>query len=45
MADKSLFTRLQRLFSSDVVIRNIGGTELKVADVNRIQTTGNYETN
>jgi hypothetical protein len=45
MADKSLFNRLQRLFSSDVVIRNIGGTELKVADVNRIQTTGNYETN
>jgi len=45
MADKSLFTRLQRLFSSDVIIRNIGGTELKVADVNRIQTTGNYETN
>ena len=45
MADKSLFGRLQRLFSSDVIIRNIGGTELKVADVNRIQTTGNFETN
>jgi hypothetical protein len=45
MADKSLFPRLQRLFSSDVIIRNIGGTELKVADINKIQTTGNFETN
>ena len=32
MADKSLFGRLQRLFSSDVIIRNVGGDELKVAD-------------
>ena len=45
MADKSLFGRLQRLFSSDVIIRNVGGTELKVADINRIQSTGNFETN
>ena len=45
MADKSLFPRLQRLFSSDVIIRNIGGRELKVADINQIQTTGNFETN
>ena len=45
MADKSLFGRLQRLFSTDVVIRNIGGNELKVADVNKIQTSGRYETN
>ncbi len=45
MADKSLFGRLQRLFSSDVVIRNVGGDELKVADVNQIQTTGRYQTN
>ena len=45
MADKSLFGRLQRLFSSDVIIRNVGGTNLKVADINRIQNTGNYETN
>ena len=45
MADKSLFPRLQRLFSADVIIRNIGGTELKVADINKIQTTGNFETN
>jgi hypothetical protein len=45
MADKSLFGRLSRLFSSDVVIRNIGGDTLKVTDVNQIQTTGKYQTN
>tara|TARA_R110000782_G_scaffold262816_1_gene355122 strand:- start:1532 stop:3454 length:1923 start_codon:yes stop_codon:yes gene_type:complete len=45
MADTSLFKRLGRLFSSDVVIRNIGGDQLKVADVNQIQTTGKYQTN
>ena len=44
MADTSLFGRLARLFSSDVVIRNIGGDQLKVADVNQIQTTGKYQT-
>ena len=45
MADVSLFGRLKRLFSNDVVIRNIGGDELKVVDVNQIQNTGKYETN
>mgnify|MGYP003122286552 CR=1 FL=1 len=45
MADKSLFSRLSKLFSSDVVVRNIGGKQLKVADINQIQTTGKYETN
>lgn len=45
MADRSLFKRLERLFSTDVVIRNIGGNQLKVADVGQIQTTGRYETN
>jgi len=45
MADTSLFGRLRRLFASDIVIRNVGGDELKVADVNQIQTTGRYETN
>ena len=45
MADTSLFKRLGRLFSSDVVIRNIGGDQLKVADVNQIQSTGKYQTN
>ena len=45
MADRSIFKRLERLFSSDVVIRNVGGNQLKVADVGQIQTTGRYETN
>ena len=45
MADKSLFSRLSKLFSSDVVVRNIGGKQLKVADINQIQTTGKYQTN
>ena len=45
MADTSLFGRLTRLFSNDVVIRNIGGDELKIADTNSIQQTGRYETN
>ena len=45
MADTSLFSRLRRLFGSDVVIRNVGGSQLKVADINAIQTTGKFETN
>ena len=45
MADTSLFGRLKTLFSNDVVIRNVGGTQLKIADVNQIQTTGRYQTN
>ena len=45
MADTSLFGRLRSLFSNDVVIRNIGGDQLKIADVNKIQTSGRYETN
>ena len=40
-----MFGRLSRLFSNDVVIRNIGGDQLKVADVNQIQSTGRYQTN
>ena len=45
MADKGLFSRLKRLFSTDVLIRNVGGNELKVMDVNNIQMTGELETN
>tara|TARA_B100001250_G_scaffold329855_1_gene294628 strand:+ start:2680 stop:4521 length:1842 start_codon:yes stop_codon:yes gene_type:complete len=45
MADTSLFSRLQRLFSSDVIIRNIGGKKLKVMDTGRIQKYGNLATN
>ena len=45
MADKGLFSRLQRLFSTDVVIRNVGGNQLKVFDVNKAQQTGDLDTN
>ena len=45
MADTSLFSRLQRLFSSDVIIRNVGGKSLKVMDSSRIQKYGNLATN
>ena len=45
MADTSLFTRLRRLFSNDVIIRNVGGKQLKVMDVDRIQKYGNLESN
>jgi hypothetical protein len=45
MADKSLFTRLKRLFSTDVIIRNQGGNELKVMDVDSIQRSGDIATN
>jgi hypothetical protein len=36
-----LFTRLTRLFNTDVIIRNVGGSQLKVTDVDRIQAFGN----
>jgi hypothetical protein len=45
MADTTLFTRLKRLFSTDVIIRNIGGKQLKVIDTDRIQKYGNLESN
>jgi len=40
-----LFTRLTRLFSSSVIIRNVGGNQLKVTDTDRIQAYGNIKTN
>jgi len=45
MADTSLFRRLQRLFSTDVVIRNVGGNQLQVVDTDHIQTSGEFATN
>ena len=45
MADKGLFPRLRRLFSTDVVLRNVGGDQLKVFDINSIQQTGKLQTN
>ena len=45
MADTGLFSRLRRLFSTDVIIRNEGDNQLKVFDINKIQISGEYETN
>ena len=38
MADTSLFSRLQRLFSTNVIVRNVGGKKLKVSDTSRVQS-------
>ena len=45
MANTSVFSRLRRLFSTDVVIRNVGGNQIKTIDSGHIQTSGEYETN
>ena len=45
MADTSVFSRLRRLFSTDVVIRNVGGNQIKTIDTDHIQSSGQYETN
>ena len=45
MADKGVFSRLRRLFSTDVVIRNVGGNQIKTVDSGHIQSSGEYETN
>ena len=33
LKNRSLFARLKRLFSNDVIVRNIGGKKLKVIDL------------
>ena len=38
MADKTLFGRLQRLFSTNVIVRNVGGKKLKIADTDQVQS-------
>jgi len=45
MANTNIFSRLKRLFSTDVIIRNEGGTQLKVVDPNHIQSSGEFATN
>ncbi len=37
--------RLKKLFSTDVVIRNVGGDQLKVMDTDHIQSLGVLQTN
>ena len=39
MADTSLFSRLQRLFSTNVIVRNVGGKKLRVVDTDEMQAT------
>jgi hypothetical protein len=38
MADTSIFGRLRKLFSTNTVVRNVGGKRLKVADTDNIQS-------
>jgi hypothetical protein len=45
MANTNIFRRLQRLFSTDVIIRNNGGDQVKVMDTNSIQQSGEFATN
>jgi len=45
MADKGLFSRLRKLFSTDVIIRNVGGDQVKVIDSSNIQANGSLQTN
>jgi hypothetical protein len=45
MADKGLFNRLRRLFSTDVIIRNVGGDQINVIDSSAIQQNGEIQTN
>jgi hypothetical protein len=40
-----LFDRLKRLFSTDVIIRNVGGNQLRTIDIDKIQAYGNVKTN
>jgi hypothetical protein len=37
LRNRSLFARLKRLFSNDVIVRNVGGKKLKVIDTDEIQ--------
>ena len=39
MADTDLFSRLKRLFSTNTIVRNIGGRKLKVVDTGQLQSS------
>ena len=45
MANTDFFSRLKRLFSTDVIIRNAGDSQLKIMDTNKIQQSGEFRTN
>tara|TARA_R110000851_G_scaffold58526_1_gene135873 strand:- start:1228 stop:3117 length:1890 start_codon:yes stop_codon:yes gene_type:complete len=38
MAQKDIFSRLKRLFSTNTIVRNIGGRKLKIVDTGHIQS-------
>ena len=37
MADTTLYGRLKRLFSTNTIVRNVGGRKLKVVDTGKVQ--------
>ena len=43
MAQQDLFSRLKRLFSTNTIVRNIGGKKLKIVDTGQLQS--NIQTN
>ena len=45
MAESQVYRQLKKLFSADVVVRNIGGKQLKVIDVDSIQKFGSSAQN
>ena len=45
MAKQTFFGRLRKLFSSEVIVRNIGGRKIKVADVDDRQQFAKSATN
>lgn len=38
MADTSIFGRLKKLFSTNTIVRNVGGKKLRIADTDQIQS-------
>jgi intein/homing endonuclease len=38
MAEYSVFSRLKKLFSTNTIVRNVGGKKLKIADTDQIQS-------
>jgi hypothetical protein len=38
MADNNIFSKLRKLFSTNTVVRNVGGKKLRVADTDQIQS-------
>jgi len=43
--NSTFFSKIQKLFSTDVILHNTGQNQLKVVDVNKIQANGELATN